>query len=70
VCTASIGVLLNNLIEFKPELPEWKTKAINQYEVITYNKVFVKFEKKFWKNVSDIFIANDKRGYFAWWLPV
>jgi hypothetical protein len=32
--------------------------------------VFVKFEKKFWKNVRDIFIANDKKGYFPQWIPI
>ena len=29
-CTVSIGVLQNNIIEFIPSLPEWKSKAIDE----------------------------------------
>ena len=58
VCTASIGVLLNNLIEFEPVLPPWKLKAIHQYEMAVFCKVFVNFKQKFWKNQRHIITAN------------
>lgn len=68
VCTASIGVLLNELIAFEPALPAWKLKAIRQYEIAGFCKVFVSFKKKFWKNQRHIIIANQKRGYYPYWI--
>ena len=59
VCTASIGVLNANIINFNPPLPEWKTKSFQQYTMATFGKIFVEFDTKFWKNVKHIYIAND-----------
>lgn len=48
VVTSSLGVLKSNLIEFDPQLPNWKYEAIENLGFGTLNKVALLFESVFW----------------------
>ncbi|KAF5192008.1 Polyamine oxidase, partial [Thalictrum thalictroides] len=68
--SASIGVLQTNLINFQPDLPQWKILAMYQFDMSVYTKIFLKFPYKFWPsgNGTEFFIyAHEKRGYYTIW---
>ncbi|KAF8776168.1 hypothetical protein HU200_003859 [Digitaria exilis] len=70
VVSASLGVLQSDLIQFKPQLPEWKIVAIYQFDMAVYTKIFVKFPKKFWpegKGREFFLYASSRRGYYVVW---
>uniref|UniRef100_A0A0E0K9Z5 Amine oxidase domain-containing protein n=1 Tax=Oryza punctata TaxID=4537 RepID=A0A0E0K9Z5_ORYPU len=46
--SASLGVVQSDLIQFKPQLPNWKILAIYEFDMAVYIKIFVKFPKRFW----------------------
>ncbi|KAJ4244403.1 hypothetical protein NW762_014531 [Fusarium torreyae] len=48
ICTFSPGVLQNDVVEFKPEIPRWKQEAIDQFAMATYTKIFMQFNESFW----------------------
>eukprot|EP00759_Apiculatamorpha_spiralis_P032988 PhF_6_TR34217/c0_g1_i4/m.50181 len=48
VCTVPLGVLQANTITFTPSLPSSVTEKLNRLGMGLLNKVFMKFEKKFW----------------------
>ena len=52
IVTVPIGVLKANLIQFEPELPQWKTSAISDLGVGNENKIALRFENVFWPNVE------------------
>ncbi|XP_010243002.1 PREDICTED: polyamine oxidase-like isoform X2 [Nelumbo nucifera] len=65
-----IGVLHTNLINFHPDLPQWKILAIYQFDMAVYTKIFIKFPYKFWPtgNGTEFFLyAHEKRGYYTVW---
>jgi polyamine oxidase len=68
IITVSIGVLNSGLIQFEPELPSWKTKALAQCKMSTYCKIFVKFSHQFWGSKKRFFIASKKRGYYPYFI--
>lgn len=70
VSTVSVGVLQNKHIEFEPELPERKQKAIDKCKMAVYCKIFMKFENRFWDKKDKIYIATEKKGYFNYWCPI
>jgi lysine-specific histone demethylase 1 len=55
VFTASLGVLKKQAIQFEPELPEWKSGAIDRIGFGVMNKVILVFEKPFWDVEKDMF---------------
>ncbi|XP_010243071.1 PREDICTED: polyamine oxidase-like [Nelumbo nucifera] len=68
--SVSIGVLQTNLINFHPDLPQWKILAIYQFDMAVYTKIFIKFPYKFWPtgNGTEFFLyAHEKRGYYTVW---
>jgi len=68
--SASVGVLQSDLIQFKPQLPNWKVLAIYQFDMAVYTKIFVKFPKKFWpegKGREFFLYASSRRGYYGVW---
>ncbi|KAF8718078.1 hypothetical protein HU200_025556 [Digitaria exilis] len=70
VVSASLGVLQSDLIQFKPQLPEWKIVAIYQFDMAVYTKISVKFPKKFWpegKGRQFFLYASSRRGYYVVW---
>lgn len=52
IITVPIGVLKANLIQFEPELPQWKTSAISGLGVGNENKIALRFDRVFWPNVE------------------
>ncbi|KAK4793738.1 hypothetical protein SAY86_024173 [Trapa natans] len=52
IITVPVGVLKANLIEFEPNLPEWKASAIEDLGVGHENKVAMLFTDVFWPNVE------------------
>lgn len=63
--TFSIGVLKSEMIQFTPQLPNWKLEAIFKLNMVIYTKIFVKFPVKFWDNEEYIIYASKRRGYYA-----
>jgi monoamine oxidase len=57
--TVSTGILASGDILFAPDLPDWKTEAINNLPMGTENKMGVYFD-------TDVFGA-DGRGHFSTW---
>lgn len=52
IVTVPVGVLKQNLIEFVPKLPEWKTSAVADLGVGNENKIALQFSNVFWPNVE------------------
>ncbi|KAF3761586.1 amine oxidase [Cryphonectria parasitica EP155] len=69
VCTFSLGVLQNDVVEFEPQLPRWKQEAIEQFQMGTYTKVFYQFNETFWPEDTQYFLYADptRRGYYPMW---
>ncbi|XP_051183294.1 polyamine oxidase 1 [Lolium perenne] len=68
--STSVGVLQSDLIQFKPQLPNWKVLSIYQFDMAVYTKIFVKFPKKFWpegKGREFFLYASSRRGYYGVW---
>lgn len=67
IITVPIGVLKAGLIEFKPQLPDWKLSAIADLGVGNENKIALRFDTVFWPNVELIGIVAPTSyacGYF------
>ncbi|KAM5344444.1 hypothetical protein ACJ41O_012980 [Fusarium nematophilum] len=66
ICTFSVGVLQNEVVEFKPKLPRWKREAIEQFQMGTYTKIFMQFNETFWPEEMEFFLYADpeQRGYY------
>lgn len=62
--TASIGILQRRAIEFSPGLPVKKLEAIDAIGFNCMNKYIVAFEKPFWDDTEQIFLATDKKNKF------
>ncbi|KAK7435148.1 hypothetical protein VKT23_019840 [Stygiomarasmius scandens] len=69
ICTFSLGVLQNDVVDFNPPLPTWKTTAIESFHMGTYTKVFLQFNETFWDPDTQFFLYADpiKRGYYPVW---
>lgn len=69
VCTASLGVLQNDLITFSPPLPHWKRLPLNQFQMGTYTKIFFQFNETFWPRDTQFLLYADPvvRGYYPVW---
>ena len=57
--TVSTGILASGELRFTPNLPDWKTEAINSLPMATENKIGVYFDR-------DVFGA-DGRGHYTTW---
>lgn len=69
VCTFSLGVLQNDVVDFEPQLPRWKRDSIEQFQMGTYTKVFYQFNTTFWPEDVQFFLYADpeQRGYYPVW---
>jgi polyamine oxidase len=69
VCTFSLGVLQNDVVEFEPPLPRWKQEAIQMFQMGTYTKIFLQFNETFWDPDTQFFLYADPdtRGYYPVW---
>ncbi|KAF2196811.1 putative flavin-containing polyamine oxidase [Delitschia confertaspora ATCC 74209] len=66
ICTFSLGVLQNDAVTFKPELPSWKQTAIHTFQMGTYTKIFMQFNETFWDPNTQFFLyaSPTTRGYY------
>lgn len=55
IVTVPLGVLKSKQIIFEPELPEWKTAAIDRLGFGLLNKVVLTYESRFWDTDIDLF---------------
>ncbi len=55
VLTLPLGVLKTNSVRFKPDLPSWKSGAIERLGYGTLNKVILVYETAFWDVDQDMF---------------
>lgn len=69
ICTFSLGVLQNEVVDFVPPLPTWKQEAIESFQMGTYTKIFFQFNETFWDPDTQYFLYADpdKRGRFPVW---
>ncbi|KAF8175157.1 amine oxidase [Pholiota molesta] len=67
LCTFSLGVLQNDDVGFKPELPDFKQEAIDSMVMATYTKIFLKFPMKFWFDTEMAIYADSERGRYPVW---
>ncbi|KAJ6834499.1 polyamine oxidase-like [Iris pallida] len=68
--SVSIGVLQTKLIDFVPNLPNWKIMALYQFDMAVYTKIFLKFPHRFWplgKGTKFFLYASERRGYYPVW---
>ncbi|KAF3353982.1 hypothetical protein VdG1_07881 [Verticillium dahliae VDG1] len=66
ICTFSVGVLQNDVVEFQPRLPVWKREAIEQFQMGTYTKIFMQFNESFWPQDAQflLYADEDERGWY------
>ncbi|XP_038053677.1 polyamine oxidase 7-like [Patiria miniata] len=62
--TFSLGVLQHDLVDFVPDLPEWKDVEINKFQMTAYTLVYLSFPSKFWGDEEWILHPSDRRGYY------
>jgi polyamine oxidase len=69
ITTVSLGVLQNDVITFKPSLPDWKQSAIATFSMGTYTKLFFQFNETFWPTDTQFFLYAHPttRGYYPVW---
>ncbi|KAF2090381.1 polyamine oxidase-like protein [Saccharata proteae CBS 121410] len=69
ICTFSLGVLQNDVVEFTPALPDWKQTAIEMFQMGTYTKIFLQFNETFWDPDTQFFLyaSPTTRGYYPVW---
>ncbi|KAH8701862.1 amine oxidase [Talaromyces proteolyticus] len=69
ICTFSLGVLQNDVVNFSPQLPDWKETAIQKFAMGTYTKIFLQFNETFWPEDTQYFLyaSPTSRGYYPVW---
>lgn len=69
VITVPLGVLKAGSISFAPALPAEKQGAIERIGMGLFEKLALKFPRRFWPNERQIFLyMNRQHGYFSTWL--
>jgi polyamine oxidase len=70
IVSVSIGVLQSTLIDFVPDLPFWKLKAIYSFNMAVYMKIFLKFPSCFWDTnpgAKFFLYSDERRGHYPIW---
>ncbi|KAK0432128.1 amine oxidase [Armillaria borealis] len=67
LCTFSLGVLQDDVVQFQPSLPAYKVEAIQSMTMGTYTKIFLKFPQKFWFDTELALYADPTRGVYPVW---
>ena len=66
--TFSLGVLQNNLVEFEPALPSWKTEEINQMSMSSYGYIYMRFSERFWDNDQQLLHVNKRYNFYPYFI--
>ena len=68
ICTFSLGVLQNEVVNFDPVFPAWKERSLATFQMGTYTKIFLQFppDQVFWDTNTQFFLYADPvtRGYY------
>lgn len=71
ICTFSLGVLQNEVVEFSPPFPSWKQEGIEGMQMGTFTKIFLQFppDQQFWDADIQFFLYADptERGLYPIW---
>lgn len=71
ICTFSLGVLQNEVVDFEPAFPDWKMTGIYSMQMGTYTKIFLQFppDQQFWDIDTQFFLYADpvERGWYPVW---
>jgi polyamine oxidase len=59
ISTIPLGALQKSTVKFTPPLPQAKLRAINNFGMGTYTKIFANYPAKFWGDEEFMFYAND-----------
>lgn len=65
IVTVPIGILKSGDFEFSPALPEPLTDAIAGFEMNNFEKVFLRFPRKFWDH--DVYAIRQQGDAGTWW---
>ena len=60
IVTFSLSVLQSDSVAFDPVLPEWKTDAIQQFQMTQYTPIHIQFNTDFWDDAEWILYADDR----------
>ena len=63
IVTFSLSVLQSDIVGFSPELPEWKTDAIQQFQMSQYTTIHIQFNTMFWDDAEWILYADDTEAF-------
>jgi monoamine oxidase len=65
IVTSSVGVLKSGLIQFLPELPAEKRKALNRLAMGSLEKIILVFDEKFWPGKSMMYVPDEDESQFV-----
>lgn len=68
ICTFSLGVLQHEVVKFEPDFPQWKKHGIETFQMGTYTKIFMQFNRTFWNPDTQFFLYADP--YTRGWYPL
>ena len=62
--TFSIGVFQNEVVEYIPELPDWKKEILFKVSATYYNPIFINFAERFWDNEQLIMNVDERYNHY------
>ena len=65
--TFSSGVLNARVVQFEPDLPQWKYAALTLAPMNHFCKIFLLFNESFWDNKDYMFVVPKLRGWYMIW---
>ena len=66
--TFSIGVLQNDLVEFDPKLPDWKTEELKQMTMSAYGTIYMRFPEKFWDDEQHLLHVSNRYNFYPYFI--
>jgi len=67
VLTVPMSIYHNNLIEFNPPLPKWKTDSMNKIKMGLMDKIAIRFPSSFWgDDLYRITYVSKEKGEYPW----
>ena len=67
IVTFSLGVLQHKLVQFEPDLPDWKWQSIFGFHFGNYLHFYLQFPLAFWDDEEWILYASQIRGNYPIW---
>jgi polyamine oxidase len=63
IITVPLSILQKKIIQFTPQLPEWKTQSFSKMQMGVFNKVVMQFSEKFWSGNADFQYYKSDMGH-------